>query len=40
MKYSVNGTGTIGYPNGKKQISPSHQSTNTQKNEIPIRLKT
>lgn len=37
MKYSVNGTGTIGYPNGKQNITaPSHQCANTQKNEISI----
>lgn len=37
MKYSINGTGTIGYPNGKQnKTAPSHQYANTQKNEIPI----
>lgn len=37
MKYSINGTGTVGYPNGKQnKTAPSHKCAHTQKNEIPI----
>lgn len=41
MKYSINGTGTIGYPNGKqnkiKQLLHISAHIYTQKNETPIK---